>query len=219
MSAALTAYLKRVSLITIGALGAIFVAGLLGDLLSSAILFFLALLSVAIVVAVGILYLTLFVQAIKHAREPETSLKHKILAIVAAPVLLAALIFACLPSLRAGGFVGTFSRLVLNQSKYEAIIAQHQIASNNGPNQGYRVYQGIQYDIDSGPPIRIAFEPDGMLDNWSGIIYDPTGDVMKADGFDAKGKFYAPDRITKLFGGDLVSCAHLYGPYYRCGFT
>jgi hypothetical protein len=59
----------------------------------------------------------------------------------------------------------------------------------------------------------------GFLDNWSGIVFDPTGAVMQADGWDAAGKFRAPDAITKLFGGDIVSCSHILGDYYRCSFT
>jgi hypothetical protein len=59
-----------------------------------------------------------------------------------------------------------------------------------------------------------------MLDNWSGIIYDRTGDVMLAKGFDSTtGKFYAPDKVTKLFGGDLVGWRRLWGSYYSCSFT
>lgn len=43
---------------------------------------------------------------------------------------------------------------------------------------------------------------------------------MLADGFDPKtGKFVAPDRVTKVFGGDLVSCRHLWSSYYDCSFT
>ena len=59
-----------------------------------------------------------------------------------------------------------------------------------------------------------------MLDNWSGIIVDPTARVMEADGFDtATGEFAAPEEVTKLFDGDLVSCRHLWGDYYSCSFT
>ena len=42
---------------------------------------------------------------------------------------------------------------------------------------------------------------------------------MLADGFDEQGRFHAPDRITKIFGGDLVSCRWLWGDYYTCSFT
>lgn len=78
---------------------------------------------------------------------------------------------------------------------------------------------GVGLNVDRGPPLRVAFNPEGMLDNWSGIVFDPTGEVMQADGFDASGRFRAPDRITKLFGGDLVSCRRLWGDYYDCSFT
>lgn len=58
-----------------------------------------------------------------------------------------------------------------------------------------------------------------MLNNWSAIVFDPTGKVTLADGFDEDGNFSAPARITKLFGGDLVSCRSLWGDYYKCSFT
>ena len=79
---------------------------------------------------------------------------------------------------------------------------------------------GLDAIVDAGPPVRIAFMTSpGFLDNWSGIVFDPTGKVMLADGWDASGKFRAPEAITKLFDGDLVSCRHLWGDYYRCSFT
>jgi hypothetical protein len=109
------------------------------------------------------------------------------------------------------------SRLLANYGHYQSIIAKIQ----NSPNPyWYEEDGGITYSVDLGPPIRVAFNPAGFLDNWSGIIYDPTGVVMQARGFDAvTGKFAAPDEITKLFDGDLVSCRHLWGSYYDCSFT
>lgn len=78
---------------------------------------------------------------------------------------------------------------------------------------------GIAYAIDRGPPVRVAFHADGILDNWSAVVFDPTGEMLKADGWDARGKFRAPDRITRLFGGDLVACHRLWGDYLKCSFT
>lgn len=113
--------------------------------------------------------------------------------------------------------MGTFSRLVVNQGHYEAIIAK---VARERKAAWFEEDDGVIYSTDLGPPVRVAFNPAGILDNWSGIIYDPTGDVMKAKGFDPKtSKFYAPERITKLFGGDLVDCRHLWGDYYQCSFT
>ncbi|MEA3038187.1 MAG: hypothetical protein QOE79_700 [Sphingomonadales bacterium] len=68
--------------------------------------------------------------------------------------------------------------------------------------------------------MRVAFDPEGIFDNWDGIVFDPTGEVMSARGFDpVTGKFAAPDKITKLFGGDLLGCSRLSGAYYACAFT
>lgn len=79
---------------------------------------------------------------------------------------------------------------------------------------------GIEVIVEAGPPVRMAFVTDpGFLDNWSGIVFDPTGVVMQADGWDAKGKFRAPPPVTQLFGGDIVACNHLSGDYYQCAFT
>ena len=132
-------------------------------------------------------------------------------------LLFAATILGALPSLRIGSFIGSFSRLMVNHRHYEAIIAK---ANKTRQSVWYEDDGAITYSTDLGPPIRVAFNPAGMLDNWSGIIYDPTGDVMLANGFDPKtGKFFAPERVTKIFGGDLVGCRHLWGSYYDCSFT
>lgn len=120
------------------------------------------------------------------------------------------------PLLATGSFVGAFTRLMLNSGHYEAIIARVQ---TNPRPAWFEEDDGVTYSVDLGPPVRVAFNPEGMLDNWSGIIFDPTGDVMQADGFDQHGKFRAPERITKLFGGDLVGCRRIWGDYYACSFT
>jgi hypothetical protein len=77
----------------------------------------------------------------------------------------------------------------------------------------HRQAHDIEYIVDVGPPIRLAFPKDGIIDNWRGVVYDPTDVVARAQGFSA------PAEITALFGGDLVSCRHLYRHYYFCGFT
>lgn len=157
-----------------------------------------------------------FVRGLKLARWSEGRSK-KLALLSAAPVLLICTIFAALPLLWFGTYVGSMSRLFANRDHYEAIIAK---AQKEQKPAWFKDDNGVTYSVDLGPPIRVAFNPAGMLDNWSGIIFDPTGDVMLAKGFDAKtGRFFAPDRVTKLFEGDLVGCRHLWGYYYRCSFT
>jgi hypothetical protein len=135
----------------------------------------------------------------------------------ATPVLLIITVGLSSPSFVAGAHLGTLSRLMLNWGHYQAIIAKARLDQTAA---WYQEDRGVIYCVDVGPPIRVAFNPGGFLDNWSAIVYDPTGDVRLADGWDpATGAFKAPRRVTKLFNGDLVSCSRLLGDFYRCWFT
>lgn len=157
-----------------------------------------------------------FVRSYQRGKEVEAT-SDRIFIYAAAPLLLVVTLCLSWPLLALGSYTGTMSRLVFNQGHYQAIIAK--VRSDPKP-AWFQDDNGVTYSVDLGPPIRVAFNPAGMLDNWSGIIYDPTGDVMLADGFDPKtGKFAAPDRVTKMFNGDLVSCRRLWGDYYDCSFT
>lgn len=82
---------------------------------------------------------------------------------------------------------------------------------------------GVRYELDVGPPVRLAFpQPGGILDNWEGAVYDPAGAVRAARGwrFDrGEQEFTAPPAVRRLFGGDIVWCEHIRGPWYRCWFT
>ncbi len=217
MTVTLVPYLKRALLVTVGLGVIIFIVGIVSKSFSSAFLFIILLLGTAVVV--GVLYLILLVQGILLARGLDSAWKSKLLAVVASPILLSAVIITSMPILWSGAYVRMYGKLLLNHSQYEEIIKRNDTQIDGKPFRVRRTENGIEYEIDSGPPVRFAFEPDGVLDNWSGIVYDPSGDVMLADGFDRKGKFKAPTRVTKLFGGDLVSCSHFFGHYYKCGFT
>jgi hypothetical protein len=172
----------------------------------------------ALPVAAGILLagtVVLLIYGVREAREL-SGWRGRILSTIASPALCILTTLAALPLLAIGGRLGDLARLGLNHRHYEAIIRNAAAKPDPEP---YVEDGGVRYTVDLGPPVRVAFNPEGLLDNWSGIIFDPTGDVMKAHGFDTSGKFYAPDRITKLFGGDLVGCRHLWRDYYKCSFT
>ena len=157
-----------------------------------------------------------FVRGQKLSNE-ETKTRNKIFILSASPLLFICMILLSWPLLIAGRHFGAMSRLLVNYAHYKSIITK--IEKSPKPSW-FEDDGGITYSVDLGPPIRVAFTPAGMLDNWSGIIYDPTGDIMQAHGFDSvTGKFAAPEKVTKLFGGDLVSCRHLWGRYYDCSFT
>ncbi|HEU4821322.1 MAG TPA: hypothetical protein VFS87_09215 [Qipengyuania sp.] len=159
---------------------------------------------------------TWLVRAVRLARETPDRVSAA-LAVLASPLLLAVVLLAAWPLLVAGNRTGTLARLALNHDHYSEIIAK---AQRRPVPAWFAEDGGVTYIADLGPPVRVAFNPEGFLDNWSGIIFDPTGRVMEADGFDPiTGKFAAAESITKLFGGDLVSCRHLWGDYYSCSFT
>lgn len=73
---------------------------------------------------------------------------------------------------------------------------------------------------DCGPPLRLAFRfGGGLLDNWRGIVYDPSGAVALIP--DASGVTIQalPHPLRALFGGDIVSCNAVGENLYACRFT
>lgn len=77
--------------------------------------------------------------------------------------------------------------------------------------------------IDPGPPQRIAFSWGGLLDNWRGVVHDPSGEVMKANILDRTTWSNRDDTdyasVSGLFGGTLIKAQHLTGDWYLCWFT
>ncbi|WIT14177.1 hypothetical protein PFX98_11280 [Paucibacter sediminis] len=61
--------------------------------------------------------------------------------------------------------------------------------------------------FEAGSDANLAFPWEGIIDNWIGVVHDPSGRIEDVDSH--KG----------AFGGDLVGCQHLSGPYYLCSFT
>lgn len=112
-------------------------------------------------------------------------------------------------------------RFAANAPGYARVVA----AERRAPGASHRLQRrdGIGYYVEGGPPLRIAFpQPGGFLDNWEGVVYDPTGAVAQARGwrFDrGQQEFTAPPEVRVLFGGDLVECVHIRGAWYRCSFT
>jgi len=137
----------------------------------------------------------------------------------ATPLALSVMaIAALLPALWLGLFLGNQTLLLVYHRQYRTIIREVQIKPMRRDSSAWQKRGSVTYVVDASG--RIAFEPGGFLDNWSGIVWDPTGQVELARGFDPHtGRFYAPDRITKLFGGDLVSCRKLWPDWYDCSFT
>lgn len=135
------------------------------------------------------------------------------------PVIAVVLVFV-VPRVAAAGdrfqFAHRFARL---EPQYEAIVAA---VSKAQPFVQRGTINGIAYVVDSGPPVRVAFaQPGGILDNWEGVVYDPSDSVRAARGWErgVPGDYTAPSSIRQLFGGDLVECRVVATHFYRCWFT
>lgn len=72
---------------------------------------------------------------------------------------------------------------------------------------------------DPGPPvIHGLYWQRGILDNYSLVIYDPSGkiaDINQMEGWDA----IHANRLSDLFGGTYYKCQAVGGGWYICWFT
>ena len=127
---------------------------------------------------------------------------------------------------RAGDIAAFRFFFALHQSEYHRIaqtVARGELRAPDSASHGHVVRDGVNFDVDTGPPMRIAFpRPGGLLDNWEGVVYDPTDAVRVAQGWSfASGKqeFTAPAAVRTLFGGDIIACELVTEHFYRCWFT
>ena len=169
--------------------------------------------------AYGIAGVSLCVLALWRARRGHWSRSLLVWAAVV-PASLAAL-WVMVPRLEAAGSRRAFEqRLRALQPRYEAIVARLAQLPDSAERGAI---DGIGYVVDAGPPLRVAFpQPGGIIDNWEGVVHDPTGVVAQAQGWsyaDGQQTFTAPPAVVRLFGGDLVDCVPVEGPFYRCWFT
>ncbi len=129
------------------------------------------------------------------------------------PVVIFFFIFTSL-----GLDLGIYARLWRNESNYLDQIKLITAAKSKEERARFK-YPTI---IDEGPPVRVAFSWGGIIDNWHGIVYDPTGEVLKANQFKRDWSNWNDPNlhaVKKLFDGDMTSATHLWGPWYYCTFT
>jgi hypothetical protein len=109
-------------------------------------------------------------------------------------------------------------RFAFVRSSYEARL--HEILDKS---KGTSIGKNIDYKIDNGSPVRVAFVWEGgIIDNWVGLVYDPSGEVMKANQFKGDWSNWNDPKLRKiksLFGGDIQRTHHLSGDWYLCFFT
>lgn len=138
---------------------------------------------------------------------------------VVALVVLGAGVFLTAPTVAEAGDAFWFQRRFdALEPKYRSIAERARAGTHLSASDT----AGIRVVLDGGPPIRVAFpQPGGIIDNWEGVVYDPTGAVGAATGWrdGVPGNYSAPVRVRVLFGGDLVACRHVRASFYRCWFT
>jgi energy-coupling factor transporter transmembrane protein EcfT len=114
--------------------------------------------------------------------------------------------------------LGLYAKFYLNKWSYESKVAEIiQLSGNKSVSEINDQLKACY--VDPGPPIRVAFVWDGIIDNWYGPVYDPSGKVLEANKFKSNWDDPSLAGIKKLFGGDMVGCRHLTGPWYFCSFT
>ena len=115
-----------------------------------------------------------------------------------------------------GKTMGAHCKLWREKEYYESVIAE--VGKGNDESK-----PDFPVLVDTGSAVRVAFSWGGILDNWRGIVHDPTGEVMKANILDLKTweNRNDPDyaSVSMLFGGTLIRAQHLGGDWYLCWFT
>jgi hypothetical protein len=129
-------------------------------------------------------------------------------------VLVVAGLAALMWTTPTGKVAATYFRLWQNESTYQEIV--NQLTDDPAAEVAART------EVDPGPPLRIAFSWGGIIDNWHGIVHDPSGEVLKARQFKSDWSNWDDPElrpIKYLFGGDMRSARHLWGHWYYCTFT
>jgi hypothetical protein len=137
-------------------------------------------------------------------------------ATVCALIIVGGLVFA----FTGGRSWGESARFAIVRHSYEHRLQEILSSFERGTPMESRY---AEYEIEPGPPVRVAFMwQAGVTDNWVGLVYDPTGIVMKANEFKrdwSNWKDPALEPVKRLFGGDIVQTRHFKDHWYLCVFT
>lgn len=140
-------------------------------------------------------------------------------ALRAGGIVLAALILF-FPTTSVGAWATERLRFMRDRSTYERIVAEARDKMASTSPHEFLEEHGLNYAVDPGSPFRVAFLwPGGILDNWCGAVFDPSGEVMGINELALGTTAWRNHRTTRLFGGDMTSCRPLDELYYLCCFT
>ena len=126
--------------------------------------------------------------------------------------------------------LGDKLRFLRYEKKYVQIIEKietKKISSNGSLN-------GISYDTEVDPAMRVSFSWGGIIDNWRGIIYDPTNELSKIAennqihiNSEERNPLTPDDEqyiketaeLKLLFGGVIYKVKKMGNNWYLCWFT
>lgn len=97
-----------------------------------------------------------------------------------------------------GYLLGASFRLLRHEANYQREIAEIEAAGPRALDDPY---------VEPGPPVRVAFSWGGMLDNWVGVVHDPSHTATDLE------------QSRLWFGGTLRDAWPLWGDWYLCWFT
>ena len=97
-------------------------------------------------------------------------------------------------------------------TKYEGQVVEFHRRQGTETSPDYDAFS-LQHD--PGPPPCTALRlPGGILDNWRAILFDESGELLRASQTGT-----IPHELEMLFGGQLISVEHLRGSWFLCSFT
>ena len=123
-------------------------------------------------------------------------------------------------------------KLRFNRYKKEYVKIIDKIKLNEISAKGK--FEGVNYDSETNKVTRVSFSWGGIIDNWKGIVYDPTNELSKIaenNGIHInyiKGKSLTPTEkqhiketteLKMLFGGVIYKVEKITDNWYLCWFT
>ena len=117
--------------------------------------------------------------------------------------------------------VGERIRFAWLRPKYEARLKEILATLETDAGASARGFPDCV--LDEGPPIRVAFFwHRGVVDNWVGLVHDPTGGVLKANEFKRDWSNWSDPKlrpVKQMFGGDMYRARNVGKNWYLCWFT
>ena len=105
---------------------------------------------------------------------------------------------------------GRYLLFQIRKPAYEEQLSQAKELGHVPRDLGY---------TENGPPRLHAFYwQRGVVDNWSGVVYDPSGKISQINDANGWDEIHSHN-LSELFGGTYYRCQNVGGGWYICWFT